>query len=320
MRCSKHLFLQVLLVFVSANLYAGAPPLFDEYRINAEVKTRYFNTTSNFNENGTSQSLFGSQSYTHIANDFKGEYIIGSSWLVGGSTQLVYAESSGLFVDKDNTVFDHFTAHTAYRFNVFGFNLIPFSELTVTLNSISEDTTEVLTGEGVNALEIGGWASYEISMFEPYGYFGLKFQDDERADLILWAAGARAKVESFFVSGQMGGYFPFSDDGFKNTPFRRNNVTNNVNAGSRMFYAVNPEAMEVEAEGGYRHVGTGIQISAGVSHILSGKNVAEGTAFWGRLSWGLQPMDKAARPGKEPTREDRFRPILEEYEGELFDY
>lgn len=287
----------IAIAILTPHVYAQFVPRFDGRSFGLEVTGEYFTSDENLDgTDGSRENIVGDSFETFTAKGSV-DISIKRNWVVGASGEIVNASSEGnnlfnpaLDRSRSATEFNNASLFTRVQFQSGTFRFVPSLTGTFTFQEVNRNTTDVLTGEGTNQVELGAWGIVETGSLEPYAYGGYRYQDDGRAHLMPWKLGSQLNFNGFFMRGEVGGHLVVKDDKYKSNRIVRTNITNSVNAGSFRYYSVNPNLIEVRAEVGLP-VSRELEVIGGATQTLAGEAVAYGMSFYGGVRYSQNPRD-----------------------------
>lgn len=308
--------------------FAAMLPDFREARAILEVTVDHFTTTENYISDGSKQPLGGDLAFNTTAVNFVGTYIFPMAISTSLGLQYARSESTGIIEDRTNAELNEFFLRGRKLFAVGSFRMVPEVVTAFATNEIDEFQDQTTTSDGVNRYQIGGHLSYSAMKLRLYAYGGYMIRTEGHSDLLPWHLGAGLRTRPVALTFELGGYRSISDDDYTDTPFRRDDLTDLVNAGSRRFYSINPDLTEVRGHVTYE-LPAGLALTGGVAQTLAGTNTAHGQTYTVGLSWFTDTFAPTKSSGAKSTREgkakksdildDKFEEALEEYDESLFE-
>lgn len=321
-----YLVLPAFLCLAPMQLWAthfALPPKYRAEQLSLTVDGTYFTTSANYSEEGgTIEKLDNGKDYQNFSTNFVGHYAVDRRWAVFGSLGLAYAQSSNTDYVRDNSQLTEIQLGTQYKFPQRLWSFWPEAFVIIPLNTFSESTDDVLTGEGAYGLQTGAWAMTRLWGFFPYAYLGFRFQAEGRAGLIPFRFGAYKTMRSgWMFGGSIEGVTTLIDDKYTSKPLERNRVTSRVNGGSFRYYSVNPELIEVRGWAGLR-LNPAIDLRIGIGQTINGTSSAAGTSILASLFWRMSTKDESPSAKKINRRKkavEQFKiDAPEDYDPGLF--
>ncbi len=241
----------VIFLFVlvsSMNLYAAKPyQVFKEGQFDLDIETQYYKSTANFDADGKRTDLAIGNYYQII--DFSSAVRWGFSDGIGfkAGFNVGNTESSNFVATRTNSVFNRIDIGADYLLlDTSTFQI--FAELMYShaLEKVSQSGDQVLTSNGASEIKPTLYARMDFDDFYPFAYIGANVRGEELSTLLTYGGGGEFRFESFGLGAAISGFTSVKDDKYTNQALVRDNVTMNVNAGSKKYFSINPSWLSSE--------------------------------------------------------------------------
>ena len=127
---------------------------------------------------------------------------------------------------------------------------------------------------------------------------------DGRAHLLPYELGVHNYHKGFLYGLSFSGNEIAQDDEYLQDPQKRENRTNQLNAGSKKFYAINPKLMNLSGWLGYR-VHRNIIITGKIMSAVNGSNSAKGNTYSLNVKWRV--LSSHSKQKKKSSLEKEFK-------------
>ena len=248
-KTSQFIFVSVAaLFFLSENSLANNPyQVFKKNRIDFDLTTNYFKSQANFMADGSQQTLLGSNSFQNIevTPTFRWELIEDIGFIAG--VNIASSESSDALSTRKNSTLNRIDVGADYLF----WNSDIHEAFFRLIYSHSLEKTEFNTDSASNsdaATEIKPEAiiRFNFDGLYPYASGGLNYRSNGLSMLATYAAGIEARFSEIGLGISVLGRSSIKDDDQTNSSSVRDAVNNRVNAGSKKYFAVNPNSTDLE--------------------------------------------------------------------------
>ncbi len=288
----------------SASGLAATPPKFRKGQLKGSLITEFYTTDSNYDKQGGSfESLPNDNKFTYIAA--KPSFTYGLTNKVGLSTGLTYAygKSETSTATRTNGAVTDANFSLYYKLATKSFYLLPQIRTSVPILTFDPDDDKAIINEGALRVEFGAWVEKKFLKHRFYFYTAYAYQGDGRAHFAPWEVGAYNSIGRFLYGGSIWGQEIISDDEFIDSPETRSNRTDQFNAGSLRFYAVNPNIMNAKAWAGMR-IFNNFLFYLKYEKSINGSNTANGQSILAELKWRII---NPRRSRKRRLKIDRFQ-------------
>ena len=297
----------IVLVSQTVSAHPNANPVtpkFVDGSILFDFKTSYFKSTENFDSGGSKIALT-SGNYFQIV-DTKSTLRWGVTENIGLFTgfSIGASESNNSIATRKNSTLNQIILGADYRplsFQAFDM----FTRLTYihAPEKISTDTDSTMNSSGAAQVipEVG--ILFPLGTFNLYGSAGYNHRTEGLSGLAPYRLGVELALSSFSVYAGVDGYATVTDDKETANSINRDIINNRVNAGSKKFYAVNPNETNVDAGMNFQ-ISPAWGINAFAKYGVVGSNSAAGYEFGFGFSWEMAQVLSA-------TKEKMFRPKKE---------
>jgi len=262
-----------------------------------ELTSRYLSTNSNFTSAGGAYANFPSN-YSYSLEDFNfftRTVMPGSNVSFWGDSQVSAAQSKNPAQSLTTTGLTHIRLGSDFVLFHDAFNIIPeFYFANSSVPAISD---------GVMKLSAKLFLEFQFGSFWVEGFSGYIWQDQGRAALIPYGAVGEFRFSSWSFGGNIQGYSSASTDTNTSNNAQQLNWMSNVNGGSELFDAINPQVLEFNVWGKF-NLTRNFSMFAGGGTTINGQNIAN---YWD-IQFGLAyrwPTGKFNRP-RPKTEVERF--------------
>lgn len=288
------LILQGQLAQASRDSHPVAPK-YVEGSVLFDFKTTYFKTEENFDSGGNKQSLT-SGNYLQVF-DMTSIVRWGFSENLGvsGGFNVAASESNNTLATRKNSTLNQVSIGADYRmFSFQTFDLFTKLSYIHPIEKIDRNTDSVMNSDGASQIipEVGilmpfGW-------FNLYGRAGYNYRSDGLSGLVPYRTGIELFFSGFSMYGGIDGIASVTDDKETSNSVNRDIINNRVNAGSKKYYAVNPNLLNVDVGMNYQ-----MNSSWGLSFFgkygVLGSNSAAGYTVGAGFTWEIGQALSAAK-------------------------
>lgn len=232
----------------SVNAVTYSPyQVFKKGRFDVNVQTQFFKTEANFSSGGQKDNLAASNYLQNleVTPTVRWELIEDLGLIAGFN--IASSESSDQLATRKNSTFNRIDvgADLMYwnsDYHESFFRLI-YSK---TLEPADFATDSVFNSEGTNEIKPEVVFRFDFEGIYPFFQGGLNFRSEGLSHLLTYGIGAEARFAELGLGAAIYGRASVSDDSHTNTPGDRDIVNNRVNAGSKKYFAVNPNSTDLE--------------------------------------------------------------------------
>lgn len=269
-----------------------------------DFKTSYFKSEENFDSGGSKQSLT-SGNYLQVF-DMTSHLRWGFTENLGfyGGFNVGASESNNTLATRKNSTLNEVSLGGDFRILSYqAFDL--FTKITYIhpIEKIDRNTDSVMNSNGASQIipEIGilmpfGW-------FNLYGMTGYNYRSEGLSGLVPYRTGIEMEFSGFSMYAGLDGFASVTDDKETSTSVDRDIINNRVNAGSKKYFAVNPNEMNFD-------LGMNWQLNAnwGITgfgqYTVVGSNTSAGYTVGAGFTWELgrtlsEAKSKIFQPKKE---------------------
>ncbi len=239
--------LALLLTFSEESLANNPYQVFKKNRIDFDIKTNYFKSEANFTSDGSQQSLFRSNSFQNIdvTSSVRWE-LIEDLGLIGGFN-IASSESSDALSTRKNSTLNRIDLGADYLFwNSDIHEAFVRLMSSYSLEKIELNTDSVLNSDGATEIKPEVVIRFNFGGLYPYASGGLNYRSNGLSMLATYAAGIEARFSEIGLGAAILGRTSIKDDDQTNSASVRDILNNRVNAGSKKYFAVNPNSTDLE--------------------------------------------------------------------------
>jgi hypothetical protein len=243
------------------------------------VSNSYFSTSKNFDNESASLNLANGSQFSNLTTNWKYIHRFNSrapnSWLFIGELITGYSRSEDASNTRTKFGLADAIVGAGYLTSIFDLDLTGRLALGVSGQKVSELIDEPLISEGAFQVFLG----LDLAKKFKWANFGLEndyiYKSGGLASSYRYKAFSDFYLGSFSIGAELFGSSSVTSDENAITSTVRQKVTSKVNAGSLMFYAVNPSYMAAGARFGY-NFDRDVQLVAKYATTLSGTRFARG--------------------------------------------
>lgn len=264
-----------------------------------ENGARFGYTLSDANHNGSgAEALTADGRFQLIDVGFRSRFVMTPNWALSATMNVGNAESSNTLVSRSNLALTTASVCLEMLWELGAVELIPEASLLVPFEKNSADQDSVMVTEGVTETLLNLNAQAKFRGFTLFGSLGYDLRGGGRSSLMPWSAGIEFKPGRVRFGGRLFGFESVSDDADTGGVAEAARVTtsNRANAGSMMFYAVNPSVIDSDLFLIFGF-GSNWDLRVGGGATLTGRNTAATYHADATLSFRFQtvPVARQAR-------------------------
>lgn len=299
----KHqLFVLIFALYFVPNLMAQSEiPNFTDGSVAFEFDTSFFKSAENFDSDGKKNSLAADNSFQII--DFKSNLRWGIMTDLGifGGFNIGAAESSNSLAVRKNSSLSDFWIGADYRFFSFEtFDIFGRFSYIHALDTYDMNTDSTMNNNGVNQMVADFGLIMPTRIADFYTVLGYNYRSGGFSNLLPYNLGAEFKFSSLALKVGIDGYASVSDDKETSLSMQREIVMNRVNAGSKKFYAVNPNETMLDTGISYA-MSNSWSFRGFFKYSIIGSNSASGWVAGAGLTWEMGDVLRG-------TKEKLFKP------------
>jgi hypothetical protein len=326
----KKILFTVVSTLIFTLIFGSVKPAFayDSYQsfrarpISLNVDFEYFKTTENFNADGSKVSLLPNHSFQNISLNPKLRWQFGSSFALIGGFNYANVESNDNVFSRKNALVNRVDLAMEYLFindawmRIFGrmsyahpLEKIDYAgDAALTSNGASEIHPELI----MNLDFEGGFYSFLKG--------GVNVRGEGLSTLGTYGLGSELRFSSFGLGASVLGQLTLKEDENTQRSSYRDNLNFRVNAGSKTFNAINPNAHNLELNLNFlMRRQSQFKVYAGTT--LVGSNTASGYYIGTNINWVFDYTPSKSPPRrKEPevlfkektddgVNQDYFKPV-----------
>lgn len=313
MRCFEKLFLGMFIVCFSiiseAQVLRYRPGQYSFF-----TRYEFIDTNSNFDSQGGSfTKLDSGNSFSASRIPIRLQYDVSYNLAVLADLEISGSKSDDGSEVRTKNLMSSLTAGFQYKALKKPFLIVPQVLVKFPFETVERGTNNTLISDGAIEVEGGAWMQKKFWKLYNYLYLGATFRDSGLSFLGNYKLGTYTRLANFYVGGNLEGFTSLTDDEFTNDPTERTDVTDDVMAGSLLYYSINPEAMYVEGWAGYI-INNNALIKAGYKQGINGANYARTSNFWigvdirNFYTKSVEERENDARRERINNLNDQFQP------------
>ena len=263
------------------------------HRFDMYLESQYFKTDSNFDIDGNKQSLGADlanpdgYSFQSINLQTVARYLFFHDLGIYSGINFGNVESHNPLNTGTNSLLNYLIIGADYQIVKEG-ALSLYGDVSYWLSneSIDINTNDAITSNGASEFKTIVVGVADLGKFKNFVKLGYAYRTAGLSSLVHYGAGAELSVKKFAIGTSVDGLSSVTDDQNTDRPELRDLVTDRVNAGSRRYYSVNPNQLEIELYFSYRiDPSLKFKISGGSS--ILGANSANGYFAGLALNWSF---------------------------------
>ena len=302
-----------LIVSLSANAFSlgrdalPPSPMWQSGSLQFGTQGYYFLSDANYtNVGGEFEKLQGGEDIAALGLQVYGKYAFNSSLAVYG-----FGNAGRIAVTSTNNTETNFTLdgvggglyYTLWKKVV---RLMLHVKFQFTLDGVESSRTDPLTSDGVTYLLPELYAFKKMGNFIGYLNIGARFPDEGLAKNFFYGIGGAFTFNRFMAGLALRGSTLLVEDEFSATPTQRTVVTDRVNGTSLVYYAPDPQGMDVTFWGSM-NLTPDLSLALGYGLTIDGKNSAEGNAILFGLNFSFGGKKSGFRPRARKRTKEKFR-------------
>ena len=298
----SNILIPCMLLFSKPALAGDVYRSFFANRFDMYLDSQFFKSTSNYDANGSKQSLPGTSSFQNISLDTSARFLFFNNLGIYSGFLYNYVDTSTGAVVRNTSALTHYFAGADYQLLATD-RWTLYLDFTYLIASTAVDAAAdvAIATNGANEAKAVGVAVYSVDKFRLFTKLGYDFRTEGLSALLLYGAGGEVAVGNVKLGLALDGFSSVKDDDYTSQPLARDAITDRVNAGSRRYYAVNPNLLDAQVYFQYSFGGNmNAKISAGST--ITGSNAADGISAGLALNWGFGVSSASLRPDQVPNR------------------
>lgn len=257
-------------------------------RFDLNLETNYLKTNANFDPNGEKQSLPANSSLQLAGLKTQARYLFFNDLGFYSGLNFNNVESNNGTNTRSNSVLTHFFFGTDYqiaqteKWSLYADVSYYLSNVAVNLNQ--DDALPTDGASEIKALLVG---TINFEKLRSFAKVGLDQRSDGLSTLLLYGTGVEYFIGHYSALGlEINGASTIKEDSNTNSALIRDTLTDRVNAGSRLFYSINPNVLDAQLSYSYTIENSfTAKLTAGTT--LKGSNTAEATRVGLSANWSF---------------------------------
>ena len=271
-------------------------------RIDFALSLGYFKTTANFSKDGSKTSLPGSNQFQNINTLLGLRYVLIDDLGLFTEMGIGNAESKDNLSTRTNSAVSFVALGADYRILHFDYwTFVGRISYAQAVEKISASADSALINDGANEFKAFLEGSYDWGFLVPFAKVGINYRAQGLSTLFLYTFGTELRFDSIYLGAALNGLMSIKDDEKTNQPLLRESITNQVNAGSKRYYNINPNLIDSEIYLKYK-MNQDWAFKAMAGYAMLGSNSAEGYHFGLAIDWGFGGQPRKYSPLKPSTK------------------
>lgn len=274
-------------------------------RFDLNFDTNYLKSNANFDQNGEKVSLPVNSSLQLINLKTQARYLFYNDLGLYSGLNFNNVESFNGMNTRSNSVLTHFFFGSDYqilqaeKWSVYADVSYYLTNVAVNLNQ-----DDALPSDGASEIKALLVGTVNFEKLRSFAKLGVDQRSDGLSTLLLYGTGLEYFIGYYSALGfEINGASTIKDDTNSNSALIRDTLTDRVNAGSRLFYSINPNVLDAKISYAYS-IENSFTLKLSLGATLKGSNTADAghlglSANW---SFGNRGMGKGQlRKSKKPT-------------------
>lgn len=305
--------LTILFAAIGATLFTfvayadSTPRLYSSGRIDFSVSLDYFKTTANFASDGSKTSLPGSNQFQNFESVLGLRYVLIDDLAVYSEVGIGNSESKDTIATRANSAISFVSLGADYRIwqsDAWAFaGTFSYSQAIEKINATADTA---LINDGANEIKAFLHGSYDWGFLVPFAKVGVNYRTEGLSTLFLYTVGTEIRFDSVNFGASLNGLMSVKDDDKTNRPLDRDLITNQVNAGSKRYYSINPNLTDSEIYLKF-NLDQDWTVKATAGYTLLGSNSAEGFHLGAVLNWGFGGHSRKYSPSRSSSKKSEVR-------------
>ena len=269
---------------------------FSSGRFDLLFETNYLKTNSNFSKDGEKIGLPVNSTLQLINLKTQARYLFLNNLGFYSGLNFNNIESYNGTNTRANSVLTHFILGSDYQIvQTDKWSLYADVSYYLTNVAVNLNQDDSLPSDGANELKALLVGTMSLESLRSFAKAGVNQRSDGLSTLVLYGAGIEYFIGYYSALGfAISGASTVKDDLNTDTPLVRDALTDRVNAGSRIFYSINPNVLDAEISYAYS-IENGFTLKLKAGATVNGSNTAE-TGHMGLLalwSFGSRGVSKS---------------------------
>lgn len=281
----------IFLLFIITTAFAS-PEIynFNESQLNLKFGIKYFSTSQNFEDQGSS-TLVNERSFYQINPFFKARYDWSNELSTYGLVNLSYSVSDDATNRLNSFTLSSFTFGLNYSLGEWFFKHNSVLELDAPLQGLNTSSVVILPTDGVVSVRGGDFFYLPIKNFVWINYIGLKYRAAPLSSLFEWKTLSDWQIKKVNLGFGFSGFTSVTDDTDTNNGAARRSFLNLVNQGSLAYASINPTLLQIDFTSGYR-ISHFWEVNLDMSYSLAGIRHANGFSTMIYFNFKKNPQEK----------------------------
>lgn len=284
MKLKIYFYIIPLLIFISQSAYSQVITYDNSFELS--VSGSYLYSNSNYNGAGAVFDLPSGNQMNDLHSTFAGRILVNPDWAFSGGLSVAYILTKGSDAQRTNSGISGYHLATDYRFHTQFAELIPSVQVFYPAEKVDEASDSAINSDGSMRVDFLFNVQKKISSTMLFGHLGYAYRDQGRSNLLPWSAGVLWNLNHFELGGRIFGFQSISDDKDTGVEYNRLTFLNKVNAGSYLYYSINPSVVDIEALLNYNLIADSKLVMA-AGFTLMGNNYSQNYHVSASLVFGF---------------------------------
>jgi hypothetical protein len=270
-------------------------------RFDSYLGADYFSTNANYDSNGSKQNLISGASLTNISTETGIRYLFLDK--LGISTAITFnnVSTNNGVQSRSKTDLTYYSLGADLEiYNTYSWSFYLDGVYKIANEQIDLTSDDAIASDAASEALVSGVATFQNEDWRFYGKVGYGYRTEGLSGLLRYGIGGDYALGNFKIGLNFPGYTSVQDDEKTDTPIQRDVITTKVNAGSRRYYAINPNLLEGQLYATYNW-SKDFQVKIYGGSTITGSNSAEGITGGFSLNWGFGPTKKNFRSKDVPN-------------------
>ena len=276
--------------------------VFSVNRFDAYLDAKYFKTQANFGSSGEKKNLAANSSVQNLNLQTTARYLFFNDIGLYSGLNFNNIESNNGLTSRSNSLLTNVFLGGDYQF-FHSEKWSIYADISYSLANEKIDLNQdaAVASEGANEFKALLVAVLNFESFRSFAKLGIDYRNKGFSALSLYGFGGEFPMGDSALGVEFAGSSTIKDDENTNAPLVRDTLTNRVNAGSRMVYAINPNLLDAQLYYSYA-LDPNLILKVNAGATLIGSNSADGYFVGGSINWGFGGSGQQGRRSKQSKK------------------
>ena len=283
------LFPLIVITFATPSVWAYllTDQVYHDNRIDFYLDTDFYKTTSNFDSSGSKTDLPFSNSFQIINVTPQIRWVVFHDLGLRVGANVGDSQSSDTAATRSNSTFNRFDLGADYLlFDHTQFETILDFEYSGSLQQVVTNADDALNNNGASEVKPTLILRMNLDGFTPWAYVGGNFRDQGLSSLVTYGVGGEFHLSSFGLGADLKGYSSVTNDKYTNQASVRESLTARVDAGSKLYYSINPNLLTTDVFVNYA-LTDNFKVKFYGGYDVAGSNISQGFTVGGTINFSF---------------------------------